>query len=114
MNESDQLATSFISQFGTYCYVTMPFGLENAGAIYKRCMQKCFADQIDSARQPNQLGPSKPTVAVYVDDIVVKALQAGDLMTTLDATFANLRRFSIKLSPKKRTFQVLKRKLPDT
>jgi hypothetical protein len=24
MNESDQLATSFITLFGTYCYVTMP------------------------------------------------------------------------------------------
>jgi hypothetical protein len=24
MKESDQLATSFITQFSTYCYVTMP------------------------------------------------------------------------------------------
>jgi hypothetical protein len=27
MKESDQLATSFITPFGTYCYVTMPFDL---------------------------------------------------------------------------------------
>jgi hypothetical protein len=27
MKESDQLATSFITPFGMYCYVTMPFGL---------------------------------------------------------------------------------------
>jgi hypothetical protein len=32
MKESDQLATSFITPFGMYCYVTMPFGLLNAGA----------------------------------------------------------------------------------
>jgi hypothetical protein len=32
MKESDQLATSFITLFGTYCYVTMPFGLKNDGA----------------------------------------------------------------------------------
>jgi hypothetical protein len=27
MKESDQLATSFITLFGMFCYVTMPFGL---------------------------------------------------------------------------------------
>jgi hypothetical protein len=27
MKESDQLATSFITPFGMYCYATMPFGL---------------------------------------------------------------------------------------
>jgi hypothetical protein len=35
MKESDQLATSFITPFGMYCYVTMPFGLRNAGATLK-------------------------------------------------------------------------------
>lgn len=32
MKEFDQLATSFITPFGMYCYVTMPFGLKNTGA----------------------------------------------------------------------------------
>ena len=39
MKESDQLATSFITPYGSYCYVTMPFGLKNTGATYQRCMQ---------------------------------------------------------------------------
>jgi hypothetical protein len=38
MKESDKLATSFIMPFEMYCYVTMPFGLRNAGATYQRCM----------------------------------------------------------------------------
>jgi hypothetical protein len=38
MKESDKLATSFITPFGMYCYVTMPFSLRNAGATYQRCM----------------------------------------------------------------------------
>jgi hypothetical protein len=42
MKESDQLATSFITPFGMYCYVTMPFGLRNAGATYQRCMNHMF------------------------------------------------------------------------
>ena len=31
MKESDQLTTSFITLFGSFCYVTMPFGLKNVG-----------------------------------------------------------------------------------
>ena len=31
IKESYQLATSFITLFGSYCYVSMPFGLKNAG-----------------------------------------------------------------------------------
>ena len=46
MKESDQLATTIITQFGSYCYVTMPFGLKNASATYQRCMIRCFGDLI--------------------------------------------------------------------
>jgi hypothetical protein len=35
---ADQLATSFITLFGAYCYKTMPFGLKNVGATFQRCM----------------------------------------------------------------------------
>ena len=34
MKESDQLVISFITPFDMYCYVTMPFGLRNAGDTY--------------------------------------------------------------------------------
>jgi hypothetical protein len=37
---ADQLATSFITSFGVYCYKTMPFGLKNAGTTFQRCMQR--------------------------------------------------------------------------
>ena len=46
MKESNHLTTSFITPYGSYCYITMPFGLKNAGATYQRCMQQCFVDQI--------------------------------------------------------------------
>jgi hypothetical protein len=39
MKESNKLATSFITPFDMFCYVTMPFELRNAGATYQRCMQ---------------------------------------------------------------------------
>ena len=91
----------------------MPFGLKNAGATYQRCMQQCFADQIDPPDQPDQTERPKPTIAVYVDDIVVKTAQASDLITNLAATFANLQRFNIKLNPEKCVFGVSRGMLLD-
>jgi hypothetical protein len=90
MKVSNQLATSFITPYGLYYYVTMPFGLKNADTTYQWCMQQCFANQIDPLDQPDQVNRPKPTIAVYVDDIVVKMAQACDLITNLAVTFANL------------------------
>ena len=53
MKESDQLATSFITPFGSYFYVSMPFGLKNTGVTYQRCMQVCFSDQINLPTDPD-------------------------------------------------------------
>ncbi len=44
--ESDCIKTLFITLFGAYCYITMPFGLKNAGATYQRAMQRCLHDQL--------------------------------------------------------------------
>ena len=90
MKESDQLVTSFITLYGSYYYVTMTFSLKNTGATYQRCMQQCFTDQIDSLDQPDQVKQPKPTIVVYVDDIVVKMAQPCDLIANLVATFVNL------------------------
>jgi hypothetical protein len=35
MKEFDQLVTSFITPFGMYYYITMPFDLQNARATYQ-------------------------------------------------------------------------------
>jgi len=75
----------------------MPFGLKNMGATYQRCMQACFSDQINPPTDPDRADPPRATVAVYIDDIVVKTPCADDLVATLSATFANLKRFNIKL-----------------
>ena len=109
--ESNQVATLFITPYGSYCYVTMPFSLKNASATYQRCMQQCFTDQIDPLNQPNQVEQPKPTIAVNVDGIVVKLARACDLIANLAAMLVNLRRFNIKLNPKKCVFGVPKGKL---
>jgi ribonuclease HI len=94
MKESDQLAPSFITPFGMYCYTTMPFGLRNAGATYQRCMNHVFGEHIGR------------TVEAYVDDIVVKTKKASDLLTDLETTFKCLRAKDMKLNPEKCVFGV--------
>ena len=94
MKESDQLATSFITPFGMYCYVTMPFGLRNAGATYQRCMLHVFRDHIGR------------TVEAYVDDIVVKSRKADDLVADLRIAFDCLKDKGVKLNPEKCVFGV--------
>ena len=111
MKESDQLATSFITPFGSYCYVSMLFGLKNAGTTYQRCMQACFSDHINLRTDPDRADPPRATVAVYVDDIVIKTPRADNSFSTLSATFANLKRFNIKLNPEKCMFGFPKGKL---
>jgi hypothetical protein len=94
MKESDQLATSFITPFGMYCYTTIPFSLRNVGATYQRCMNHVFEEHIGR------------TVEAYVDDIVVKTKRASDLLSNLETTFKCLRAKGMKLNPEKCVFGV--------
>ena len=78
MKESNQLATSFITPFRSFFYVTMPFGLKNAGAMYQRCMLKCFGDLIGRI------------VEAYVDDIEVKSKRDDQVVADLEQTFVKV------------------------
>jgi hypothetical protein len=91
LTEVDQLATTFITPFGYFCYVKMLFGLKNAGTTYQRCMQFCFKGH---------------NLEVYVDDIVVISQKSSSVISDLEETFNNLRWFNIKLNLEKCTFKV--------
>jgi hypothetical protein len=92
MYEPDQIKTSFITPYGAYCYITMPFNLKNARATYHRTMQRCMHEQI------------RQNMHSYIDDVVVKTKQSGKLLDDLKETFTNLRRYCMKLNPEKCTF----------
>jgi hypothetical protein len=94
MKVEDEDKTAFITPHGVYCYMTMPFGLKNAGTTYQRCMQACLKEQIGR------------NIEVYVNDIVIKMAKADSLLDDLRETFANLDRYSIKLNPRKCSFGV--------
>src|SRR5438128_4714118 len=97
--ESDCIKTSYITPFGAYCYIMMPFGLKNAGATYQRAMQRCLHDQLGC------------NVEAYVDDVIIKSWVKEDLISDLSETFINLRRFRWKMNPEKCVFGVPSGKL---
>jgi hypothetical protein len=72
LNKDDQIKTSFITPFGTYCYTTMSFGLKNAGATYQRAIQQCLANEIKD-----------DLVEAYIDDVVMKTREAHTLIDNL-------------------------------
>ncbi|XP_070009677.1 uncharacterized protein [Nicotiana sylvestris] len=94
MDPIDEEKTSFISNRGTYCYKVMPFGIKNAGATYQTLVTKMFQKHLGK------------TMEVYIDDMLVKSQHSGDHISHLSDTFQILRRFNMKLNPKKCEFGV--------
>ena len=94
MAHEDREKTSFITEWGTYCYRVMPFGLKNAGATYQRAATALFHDMMHK------------DVEVYVDDMIVKSCDRADHWVALKLFFQRIRRFKLRLNPKKCTFGV--------
>ncbi|KAJ9694023.1 hypothetical protein PVL29_009818 [Vitis rotundifolia] len=95
----DMEKTSFITEWGTYCYRVMPFGLKNAGATYQRAATTLFHDMMHR------------DVEVYVDDMIVKSRDRSDHLVALERFFERIRQFRLRLNPKKCTFGVTSGKL---
>jgi hypothetical protein len=94
MNSTNIPKTTFITPFGTFCHLRMPFGLRNAGATFARLVYKVFGSQLGR------------NVEAYVDDIVVKSHKVFDHASDLQETFDNLRAAGMKLNPEKCVFGV--------
>ena len=61
MAPEDREKTYFITEWGTYCYRVMSFGLKNAGATYQGAATTLFHHMMQG------------DVDVYVDDMIVKS-----------------------------------------
>ncbi|KAL6311102.1 hypothetical protein AAG906_005452 [Vitis piasezkii] len=70
-------------QMGIYCYKVMPFGLNNADAMYQHAMQKIFDDMLHKI------------VECYVDNLVVKSRKREDHLRDLCMVFDRLRRYQL-------------------
>jgi hypothetical protein len=79
MKEEDKASTSFITPFGTYCFIRMPEGLKNAGSTFSRLTKTVLESQVGR------------NIFTYVDDIVVASRNKEDHLSNLAETFTNMR-----------------------
>jgi hypothetical protein len=99
MKEEDKASTSFITPFGTYCFIRMPEGLKNAGSTFSRLTKMVLKSQVGR------------NIFTYVDDIAVASRSKEDHLADLAKTFANMRDARLRLNPKKCVFGVRQGKI---
>jgi hypothetical protein len=98
-HKDDEEKTSFITPFGTYCYLSMPEGLRNAGPTFYRLKNATLKDQLGR----NMLS--------YIDDIFVVCKKRETYIFDLAETFMNMHEARLKLNPEKCTFRITKGKV---
>jgi hypothetical protein len=97
----DEEKTSFITPFGTYCYLRMPECLKNAAPTFCRMTKAILKEQMER------------NVFAYVDDIVVASRKKETLIQDLAETFTNMRKAQLKLNPEKCVFGVQRGRVLD-
>ncbi|XP_059663711.1 uncharacterized protein LOC132309416 [Cornus florida] len=94
--EEDMAKTAFRcpGAIGTFKWVVMPFGLNNAEATYQRAMNSIFHDMIGHFME------------VYIDDVAVKSPSKFKYLTDLRKSFNRMRAHRLKMNPLKCAFGV--------
>jgi hypothetical protein len=77
----------------------MSFGIKSTGATYQGGIQRCLHTQLNH------------NVGTCINDVVIKTREDEGLISDLEETFDNLRKFKMKLNPEKCTFDVPSGKL---
>jgi hypothetical protein len=99
VRREDEEKTSFITPFGTFCFVRITEGLKNAVRTFSRMIAIVLDPQL------------RRNILAYVDDIVVKSIQRRDHIGDLAETFANIKATNLKLNPEKCVFSIHKGKV---
>jgi hypothetical protein len=97
--KEDVEKTSFITPFGTYCYLRMPESLRNVGATFYIMMKIALKDQVIR------------NVLSYVDNIVIASKKKTTYISDLAETFTNMRDARLKLNPDKCIFGITRGKV---
>jgi hypothetical protein len=99
LRKEEEEKTSFITPFGTYCFLRKPEGLKNAGPTFCRMMKAILKKQMER------------NVFAYVDNIVVTSRKKETHLQDLAETFTNMRRAQLKLDLEKCVFGVSRGKV---
>jgi hypothetical protein len=100
VNKQDRYKTAFITPWGTYSYIHMPFELMNVGATFQRAIDFDFSDYLFKF------------IVVYQNDLTVYSKNRNDHVNHLRKVFDRCRSLGISLNPKKPILGVFERKLP--
>ena len=99
MAPEDMEKTTFVTQWGTFCYKVMPFGLKNVGATYQRAMVALFHDMIHHE------------IEVYIDGVIARSQTKEEHLDHLQKQFGRLKTYKLRVNPNKCTFGVRSGKL---
>ena len=81
--------TTFVTQWGAFCYKVMPFGLKNTGATYQCAMVALFHDMIHHE------------IEVYVDDMIDRSQTEEEHLDHLQKLFDRSKTYKLRLNPNK-------------
>ena len=87
--EEDRHKTAFITKYGLFEYLVMPFGLCNAPSTFQRCVELIFR------------GIQWKYLLVYLDDIIVIASNFDEHLDRLEEVFKRLLEAGLKMKPSK-------------
>ena len=94
ISTADQKKTSFQWKGTTYCYVRLPMGFSESGAIFARAIHSALSNQ--------NLDRSK--ILVYLDDLVIQDKCFVTFLESHRKVFESLKKFNLKLKPSKCVF----------
>ena len=89
VSEKDIPKTAFVTKYGLFEYVTMPFGLCNATATFQRLMELALS------------GLQWTSCLVYLDDVIVFSEDFPTHVERLAAVLAKIQLAGLKLKPSK-------------